>query len=97
MIVLRRPGAAEINEADAYIFGLVRQASADRKTAPWTFHLVGGLCRHTQRHAVRRVQLSVRVGAGVTACGTDREPRQIGLPGDAVPLAQFGVRQAVVA
>jgi hypothetical protein len=41
MLVLRRPGAAEISEADAYIFGLVRQASAGRKTAPWTFHLVG--------------------------------------------------------
>jgi len=41
MLVLRRPGAAEISGADAYIFGLVRQASAGRKTAPWTFHLVG--------------------------------------------------------
>jgi hypothetical protein len=41
MIVLRRPGPAEISEADAYIFSLVRQAAVGRKTAPWTFHVVG--------------------------------------------------------
>jgi hypothetical protein len=40
-IVLRRPGPAEISEADAYIFGLVRQAASGRETAPWTFHAVG--------------------------------------------------------
>ncbi len=38
MIVLRRPGSAEISGADAYIFRLVR---IGRGTAPWTFH-VGG-------------------------------------------------------
>jgi hypothetical protein len=41
MIVLRRPGPAEISEADAYIFRLVLQAAAGRETAPWTFHVVG--------------------------------------------------------
>lgn len=41
MIVLRRPGSAEISEADAYIFNLVRQAVVGRETAPWTFHVVG--------------------------------------------------------
>jgi hypothetical protein len=41
MIVLRRPGSVEISEADAYIFRLVRQATAGRETAPWTFHVVG--------------------------------------------------------
>ena len=41
MIVLRRPGPAEISEADAYIFGLVRQAAACRETAAWTFHVAG--------------------------------------------------------
>jgi hypothetical protein len=37
MIVLHRPGAAEISEADAYISRLVRQASAGRKAAPGHF------------------------------------------------------------
>jgi hypothetical protein len=41
MIVLRRPGPAEISEADAYIFRLVRRAVIGRETAPWTFHVVG--------------------------------------------------------
>ena len=41
MIVLHRPGPMQISEADAYIFRLVRQACADRKTAPWAFHAVG--------------------------------------------------------
>lgn len=41
MIALRRPGPVEVSEADAYIFRLVREASAGRKTAPWTFHVVG--------------------------------------------------------
>ena len=41
MIALRRPGPAEISEADAYIFRLVRQAAVGRETAPWTFHVVG--------------------------------------------------------
>ena len=41
MIVLRRPGPMQISEADAYIFRLVRQVCAGRKTAPWAFHVVG--------------------------------------------------------
>ncbi len=41
MIVLHRTGPMQISEADAYIFRLVRQACADRKTAPWAFHVVG--------------------------------------------------------
>jgi len=41
MIVLRRPGPAEISEADAYIYSLVRHAAVGRETAPWTFHVVG--------------------------------------------------------
>lgn len=41
MIALRRPGPAEISEADAHIFRLVREAAAHRETAPWTFHVVG--------------------------------------------------------
>lgn len=41
MIVLRRPDEAEISEADAHIFRLVRQATAGRKTMPWAFHVVG--------------------------------------------------------
>lgn len=41
MIVLRRPGPAELSKADAYIFSLVRQAAAGRETAPWVFYVVG--------------------------------------------------------
>jgi hypothetical protein len=41
MIVLRRPGLAEISGADAYIFRPVRQAAGRRETAPWTFHVAG--------------------------------------------------------
>jgi hypothetical protein len=40
MVALRRPGPAEISEADTQIFCLVRHAAADRETAPWTFHVV---------------------------------------------------------
>ena len=51
MIVLRRPGPAEISEADAYIFRLVRQAAVGRETAPWAFHVVGpdGIREVTER------------------------------------------------
>jgi hypothetical protein len=41
MIVLRRPGSAEISEADVYIYRLVHQAAIGRETASWTFHVVG--------------------------------------------------------
>jgi hypothetical protein len=41
MIVLRRPGPAEISKADTAIFRLVRQGLADREAAPWTFYVVG--------------------------------------------------------
>jgi hypothetical protein len=41
MVALRRPDRAEISEADAHIFRLIRQAAADREAAPWTFHVVG--------------------------------------------------------
>ncbi len=53
MIVLRRPGPAEISEADAYIFRLVRQAAIGRETAPWAFHVVGpdGIREMTEREA----------------------------------------------
>jgi hypothetical protein len=53
MIVLRRPGPAEISEADAYIYRLVRRAAISRETAPWTFHVVGpdGIREVTEREA----------------------------------------------
>jgi len=41
MIVLRRPGPAEISEADAYIFRLVRQALVGRQAPPYVFYVVG--------------------------------------------------------
>jgi hypothetical protein len=41
MVVLHRPGPAEVSEADAYIFRLVRQAAVGRETAPWSFYVVG--------------------------------------------------------
>src|SRR5580693_6556881 len=55
MIVLRRPGPAEISEADAYIFRLVRQAAIGREAAPWAFHVVGpdGIREVTEREASR--------------------------------------------
>ena len=55
IIALRRPGSAEISEADAYIFRLVRQAVIGRETAPWTFHVVGpdGIPEVTEREAAQ--------------------------------------------
>jgi hypothetical protein len=41
MIVLRRPGSAEISEADAYIFRMLRQAPVGRETAPWASYVAG--------------------------------------------------------
>jgi len=41
MIVLCRPGPAELSKADTHIFSLVRQAAAGRETAPWAFYVVG--------------------------------------------------------
>lgn len=51
MIVLRRAGSAEISEADAYIFRLVRRACVGRETAPWAFYVVGtgGMREVTER------------------------------------------------
>jgi hypothetical protein len=55
MIVLRRPGPAEITEADAYIFRLVHQAAIGRETASWTFHVVGpdGIREVTEHEAAQ--------------------------------------------
>jgi hypothetical protein len=53
MIVLRRPGSAEISEADACIFRLVHEACAGRKTAPWAFYVVGsGGMREVTEHEI---------------------------------------------
>ncbi len=41
MIVLRRPGPAEMSGADACIFRLVRQALVGQAAAPWEFYVVG--------------------------------------------------------
>jgi hypothetical protein len=58
MIVLHRPGSAEISEADAYIFRLVRQACAGRKTAPWAFYVVGtGEIREVTEHEIPQAPL----------------------------------------
>jgi hypothetical protein len=53
MIVLRREGSAEISEADAHIFSLVRRSCAGRKTAPWAFYVVGpGGMREVTEHEI---------------------------------------------
>jgi len=61
MIALRRPGPAEISEADAYIFRLVRQAVIGRETAPWRFHVVGpdGIREVTEREASQDTAASI--------------------------------------
>lgn len=53
MVVLRRPGPAEISEADAHIFRLVHRAAVAQETAPWAFHVVGprGIREVTEREA----------------------------------------------
>lgn len=41
LVVLRRPAPAAISEADAYVFRLVCEATASRRTAPWRFYVTG--------------------------------------------------------
>ena len=41
LVVLRRPGPVEISEADQYIFRVLCQAVAGRRTAPWWFYVTG--------------------------------------------------------
>jgi hypothetical protein len=41
LVVLRRPAAAAISEADAYVFRVVCEAAAARETAPWRFYVTG--------------------------------------------------------
>ena len=55
IIVLRRPALAQISEADAYIFRLVRRAAVGRETAPWAFHVVGpdGIREVTEHEALQ--------------------------------------------
>jgi hypothetical protein len=58
MIVLHRPGSAEISEADAYIFRLVRRACEGRETAPWAFYVVGtGGMREVTEHEIPQAPL----------------------------------------
>jgi hypothetical protein len=40
-VVLRRPGPAEISEADQYILRVLCHAAAGRQTAPWRFYVTG--------------------------------------------------------
>jgi hypothetical protein len=39
VVALRRPGTAEISQADKYIFRVLSEAAASRETVPWTFHV----------------------------------------------------------
>ncbi len=41
LVVLRRPGPAEISEADGFIFRVMSEAVAGRQTGPWSFHVTG--------------------------------------------------------
>jgi hypothetical protein len=41
LVVLRRPGPVEVSEADEYIFRMMCQAVAGRRTAPWWFYVTG--------------------------------------------------------
>lgn len=76
MIVLRRLGAAEISEADTYIFRLVRQSSPGRKTAPWTFHLEGphGIREITEHPDPQQPLAESRSCCGGDQCHWSQEP-----------------------
>jgi hypothetical protein len=68
MVVLHRPGPAEISEADAYIFRLVCQAAVGRETAPWSFYVVGpdGIQEVTEeRHKTVRIKSVHARGTGL--------------------------------
>src|SRR5260370_28154735 len=41
LVVLRRPGSAEISDADKYVFRVMCEAAAGRKTAPCAFYVTG--------------------------------------------------------
>jgi hypothetical protein len=41
LVVLRRPGKADISDANEYIFRVMSCAAASRDTAPWTFYVTG--------------------------------------------------------
>ena len=39
MVVLRRPGPREVNDADKHIYRLIREAAPGLDTTPWSFHI----------------------------------------------------------
>ncbi len=41
LVVLQRPGPAEISDADRYIFRVMCQAAAGLQTMPWAFYVTG--------------------------------------------------------
>jgi hypothetical protein len=41
LVVLQRPGPANISDADKYIYRVMREAAAGLQTAPWAFYVTG--------------------------------------------------------
>ena len=79
MIVLRRPGSPEISEADAHIFGQVRQAAARRETTPWAFHVAGPAgTREVTEHEARQDPAQTPAGLPGSA---EEFPEDGGSPG----------------
>ncbi len=41
LLILRRPGPAEISEVDRCVFRMMCQSMTGRETGPWTFYVTG--------------------------------------------------------
>jgi hypothetical protein len=65
LVVLRRPGAAKISDADKYIFRVMCEATAGLQTMPWAFYATGpdGVQQVTEHDADLQLDLGNLTGA----------------------------------
>ena len=83
LVVLRRPGPAEISNADKYIYRVMREAAAGLQTAPWAFYETepNGVQQVTEHNADLQPDLGSLTGPSDpgqrTAAFPRRRPRQL--------------------
>ena len=74
LVVLRRPGSAEVSNADKYIYRVMRESAVGLQTAPWAFYVTGpdGVQRVTEHNADLQPDLGSLTGSAAPGQGPPR-------------------------
>jgi hypothetical protein len=79
LVVLRRPGPADVSCADKYIFRAICESIADRKPASWAFYVTGpdGVQEVTEHQEITEHQEVTEHCVGLTSLSSSDTPARL--------------------